>query len=198
MAEKRVLIVHDDATFVSQVKAAIESSGASFELVSALSGPRALGMVNNQRPDVIVVDAELVGMDGYTLTKQLKSEEATSQIPVIIVSLQPSEASALKARQAGAAAHMPSSGSVDKLVERIGSLAGSGSVAAPSAPAPAPAPAPASSEPLGVQSSAGADVSPAGGYGAPQPVESSGGSTPPPPPPDVPRAANGAPAGYGT
>jgi len=193
VAEKRVLIVHDDATFVSQVKGAIEASGAAFEVTSALSGPRALGMVNNNRPDVIVVDAELVGMDGYTVTKQLKSEEATSGIPVIIVSLQPTEASALKARQAGAAAHMPSTGPADQIAGRVVALAG----ADDSAPAVSPAAPASSTEPPEVRASAGvAEAAPAG-YGAPQPVQAPAGAVPPPPPPGEPAAASGAPEGYG-
>ncbi len=183
MADKRVLLVHDDATFVDQVKQAASASGYDFEIATALSGPRALGMVNNQRPDVIAVDAELVGMDGYAVTQEIKSKPETADIPVIILSLQPTEASALKARQAGAAAHMPSTGPVDQLVVRLADLSGAGQAETVAAPAPGddgsavPAAAPeAATAPASVQPSAGAagDV-----YGAPQPVQASAGAPDP-------------------
>ncbi len=201
MAAKKALIVHDDAGLVEQVKAALAASGSDVEVISALSGPRALGMVSSQKPDVIVVDAELVGIDGYSLTQQLKQDPETTHVPVVIVSLSPNEASALRARQVGAAAHLPSTGPTATLAAKIVQLAGAESSPAPqpgpvAAPAAAPADAPvaesagaapvaaAEPAPAGGQSAPG----PSGGYGVPKPVE----PAPAPAPDPAPAASVGA------
>ncbi len=131
MASKKVLIVHDDAALVDQLRASIAASGAGMEVVSAISGPRALGIMSTQRPDVIVVDADLVGIDGYALTEQLKEQPETCAVPVVIVSQNPTEASALRARQAGAAAHLPASGPVETICTKVVSLAAAGSAPVP-------------------------------------------------------------------
>lgn len=124
MAANRVLIVHDDAGFIDEVRQALAAMGADAEVLSALSGPRALGLVASHKPDVMVVDADLEGMDGYTLTEQLKSEPAIAGLPVVIVALAPSEASALRARQVGAAAHLPANGPVESIAGKVIDLLG--------------------------------------------------------------------------
>jgi len=161
VADKKVLIVHEDAALGEQLQSGLAAAGLDVEVSSVLSGPRALGMIGAQRPDVILVDAELEGMDGYSLTQQIKSADG-GEVPIIILSLAPNESSALRARQAGAAAHMPSTGDAGAIVDKVAGLLGA--QAGPSA-----APAPVAE---GVHSSAGATDLPVAsmGSGVPQPV----------------------------
>lgn len=222
---KRVLIVHDDATFVEQVRAGLASAPGGPEVVSALSAPRALGMVAQERPDVIVVDAELEGIDGYSLTQQLKADPSTQSVPVVIVSLSPNESSALRARQVGAAAHLAAGGPIEAIVGKVAALAqGVGSVA-PTAPSPAGAPTPAGAPspsapagsavrepmsvpappagmipPVGTVAPAPGAVAPAQGAGAapsPSPAAPAGYGAPQPVSAPAPAPAPAAPAGYG-
>lgn len=122
MPPMRVLIVHDDPAFCERVKDALARSLPGVDVSTTISGPRALGMAKQQRPHVIVADGELEGMDGYTFTSQLKADQETADIPVVIVTSDPTEASAAKARQVGAAAHLPSSADASALVARLESL----------------------------------------------------------------------------
>lgn len=198
MAEKKLLVVHEDASLVEQIKTVLAATGADIDLISALSAPRALGMLGVEKPDVVIVDGELEGMDGYALTQQIKASDEGSQVAVVIISLQPSEASAMRARQVGASAHMSASGPVATLVDKVLALAGlssngSSSTAAPgstlpgygvpqqvassagaleaSGPAPAPAPGPATAPTVApVTAPASAPVTAPAGYGAPQAV----------------------------
>jgi twitching motility protein PilT len=153
VAEKTVLIVHDDGDFVEAVKKAVMGASPGVEVLSALSAPRALGIVANQNADAMVIEAELEGLDGYALTTQLKADAKTRDVPVLIVTPAPSEATALKARQAGAAAHMSSAAPAETLAAKVVALMGAAPAAA--AAGAAPAPQPPSTPP---------------GYGAPQPV----------------------------
>ncbi|MDP2180946.1 MAG: PilT/PilU family type 4a pilus ATPase [Actinomycetota bacterium] len=170
MAEKKLLIVHEDADLVEQIKTMLSESGAKMGVISALSAPRALGMMGVEKPDVVVVDGELEGMDGYSLTQQIKASPDGGEVAVVIISLQPSETSAMRARQAGASAHMASGGSVAALVGKVLSLAG----LSDNGSGPDPDASPASmgyGVPQQVVASAGApeaEMPAAGAYGVPQ------------------------------
>ncbi|MBI5231966.1 MAG: PilT/PilU family type 4a pilus ATPase [Coriobacteriales bacterium] len=124
MSDKKVLIVHADADVAREIGRAVTLASPEFHVSTALTAPRALGMAVADKPDVVVVEAELEGVDGYTFTRQLKDEAEMQDVPVVIVALDPSEASALKARQVGAAAHMPGrNGSMEQVAHKVASLA---------------------------------------------------------------------------
>ena len=160
---KKILIVHDDADFVSRIKAALAVAAPDTAVANALSGPRAQGMLTQELPDVLVVDAEMLGIDGYSFTQQMKADARTREIPVVIVSLQADEASALRARSSGAAAFLTSSGAVEPLVGKLMALASATKaepVGTPQQPAGVGGPLPVG----------GLQPMPLAGYGAPQPV----------------------------
>jgi len=197
VAATQVLIVHDDASFFENAKRALQASVPGCEVIGAISAPRALGMAKQLMPDVIIADGDLVGMDGYAFCAELKSDAEMSAIPVLIVANEPTEASALRARQVGAAGHMPSTVDTGTLAAKVASLIGSSPAVAPasssSASTPASetaAPAVAVAEPMG--------ASPAG-FGAPQADASAGFGAPPASPTPEPAPAPAAPssAGYG-
>lgn len=174
MADKRVLIVHEDATLGEQIQSGLSGMGMDVEVNSVLSGPRALGMIGAQRPDVIIVDAELEGMDGYSLTQQIKGIDG-GDVPVIVLSLQPSESSALRARQAGASAHLSSAGSPAPIIDKVATMLGR-----PASPQPEP-----SAE--GVRSSAGAAEAEPPSAGSPaEPAAPMGNGLPQPVTPQAP------------
>ncbi|MDO8949360.1 MAG: PilT/PilU family type 4a pilus ATPase [Actinomycetota bacterium] len=161
VAEIGILIVHDDASFFERVANALRAALPGADVYNAISGPRALGIVKQRRPIVVIADGDLVGMDGYALTHEIKADPDLSGIPVIIVAAAPNEATALKARQSGAAAHLPMNIEIETLVQKVASLA-----AVPMNVAPAA---------VGASASSGGDGSPAeagmsAGYGAPQAV----------------------------
>lgn len=177
-----VLIVHDDAAFFESTRAALVAALPGCEVIGAISAPRALGMARQHKPSVVIADGDLEGMDGYAFTAELKGDPELAGIPVLIVANDPSEASALKARQVGAAGHLPSTVDSQTLVQKVSSLTGAApqAAAAPVAPLPPGVPA-APVEPPGaaVQAPMGASPAPAAepaapvsaaaaGYGAPQ------------------------------
>ena len=159
MAPMRVLIVHDDAVFFDRAKQGIVAAFPDAQVNGAISAPRALGITKQQMPDVVIADGDLEGMDGYAFTAELKADPAIQGIPVLIVADEPTEASALKARQVGAAGHLPSSIDTQTLMQKIGSLAQAVPVGAPAPQSPPQRPV----EPRGVRVDA-----PAAPFGQPQ------------------------------
>jgi twitching motility protein PilT len=154
----KILVVNDDAGMFERLQSRFLADEPGFEVFNAISGPRAIGIASQRKPDVIIVDGDMVGLDGYSLTQQLKAEPELAEIPVVILAGQPSETTALKARQSGAAAHLASSVDLGTLLDKVRVLAGV-AVTARSVTTEADGPEGSGSPPAA-----------AGGYGAPQQV----------------------------
>jgi twitching motility protein PilT len=177
VSEQSVMVVNDDPGYFERIKQTFDARGNGFDVFNAISGARAVGLATAKQPAAVIVDGDMVGVDGYDLTRELKALPELASTPVVIVAASPDEASALKARQAGAAAHMCSAGDANDVVQKVATLLGVPAPAAAPAPAPAdPAPAAAPSQP-GAEATYGVpeQVQQPDGYGAPEPVQPSAG-----------------------
>jgi len=81
----KILIVDDDPDIINLVKTILEAE--NYTVYSTESGEEALGEVSKLRPDLIILDIILPGIDGYDTCKILKTDDHTSPIPVIILSI---------------------------------------------------------------------------------------------------------------
>jgi len=81
----KILIVDDDPDLTKLVKSILEAE--NYMVFAAESGEEALGEVPKLRPDLIILDIILPGMDGYDTCKILKTGDHTSLIPIIILSI---------------------------------------------------------------------------------------------------------------
>jgi CheY-like chemotaxis protein len=79
----KVLIVDHDATNLRLARRVLESEG--FDVREATDAVSAFEVLKNCRPAMMVLDIQLPGMDGWELTRRLKSNFATRDIPIIIV-----------------------------------------------------------------------------------------------------------------
>jgi len=78
-----LLIVDDDPQVRKLLEVLLQHEG--YETRSAVSGEDALTMIEEQHPDLILLDIMMPGMDGYQVASQLKSSAATSTIPIIML-----------------------------------------------------------------------------------------------------------------
>ncbi len=154
MTSTRVMVVHDDPSFCEQLRGAMLQVSSAVEFHSAASAARAMAMIPSIQPDVFVVECELEEVDGYMLADKLAKDTYAQGKPVVLVALEPSESSALRARQCGAAAHMLSTGPMDAIAGKVLALAGTPApsavtvgVGAPAHSAPTPAGLSASTPP---------------------------------------------------
>ena len=79
---KKILIVDADDTFRESLRTFIQ--GLGHEVFEAVTGPEAIDKVSSLRPDLIIMDVRLPGMNGDEVTRQLKKNLATRQIPIVI------------------------------------------------------------------------------------------------------------------
>ncbi|MEW6718607.1 MAG: response regulator [Chloroflexota bacterium] len=81
MAEK-ILIVDDDMDTLRLVGLMLQRQG--FEIIAANTGSRALEVVKKELPDLILLDIMMPDMDGYEVTRQIREDESTTSIPIIM------------------------------------------------------------------------------------------------------------------
>jgi len=91
-----VLLVEDDPDTREMYSFYLSYSG--LHVTEARTGRRALERAREERPDVVVTDIAMPEMDGLELSRRLRAEEPTHDVPIIAVSGQASD----RARQAGA------------------------------------------------------------------------------------------------
>ncbi|MBI5238855.1 MAG: response regulator transcription factor [Elusimicrobia bacterium] len=80
----KLLVVDDDKSILGMIKRYVTANG--FSCVVTDNGSEALMLVRESRPDLILVDAEMPGLDGHAVCRVLKKEAATQAVPVIIMS----------------------------------------------------------------------------------------------------------------
>ncbi|MFQ6605055.1 MAG: response regulator transcription factor [Fidelibacterota bacterium] len=81
---KKILIVDDEEFFIQPIKILLERNG--FEIHTANDGMHGLQQARKLRPDLIMLDLMLPGLDGYQVCRLLKYDEKFKNIPVVIVS----------------------------------------------------------------------------------------------------------------
>lgn len=80
----KVFLIDDDEDLVNIFSTALNKDG--FETSYALTGQDGLSKVKTEKPDLILLDQVLTDMSGNDILKALKSDEATKNIPVILLS----------------------------------------------------------------------------------------------------------------
>jgi len=84
-AATRVLVVEDDANAFELIASALGSAG--YFAMRARHGDEAMRMAKDSQPAVVTLDLVLPGMDGWEVLKRLKNDDATRQLPVVIISM---------------------------------------------------------------------------------------------------------------
>jgi class 3 adenylate cyclase/CheY-like chemotaxis protein len=115
----KILVVDDIPENVRLLEAVLVPRG--YDVVSATNGLEALGAVDAENPDLVLLDVMMPEMDGYTVCTRLRENEETAMLPVIMVtsSIGPEKT---KAIEAGADDFIPKPFNHDELLTRVRSL----------------------------------------------------------------------------
>lgn len=82
MRRKKILAVDDSATILGIERAIL---GTAFEVTTASSGEESLGRAREDRPDLVLMDLEMPGINGFETCKRLRAEAHTRTTPIILV-----------------------------------------------------------------------------------------------------------------
>ncbi|MEA1919500.1 MAG: response regulator [Campylobacterota bacterium] len=98
MANKKILIVDD---VKSNIDILMQFLKKSYDLIPALSGEKALKIVQKIDVDAVLLDIMMPEMDGYEVCKALKSLDRTKEIPVVFITAKADEKSIQEAHKVG-------------------------------------------------------------------------------------------------
>ena len=86
---KKVLVIDDELEMLNLIKYTLEKAG--FQVETCDNGRQAWDLIQQVKPDVMILDVMLPGIDGYSLQIKISQEPATSKIPIIVLTaLEPS------------------------------------------------------------------------------------------------------------
>ena len=112
--QQRILVVDDDESILEVIQIVLESEG--YQIQISLSG-ECFQHFTNCLPDLILLDVLLSGEDGHEICKQLKHDQSTAHIPIVMLSAH-SDASKL-ADVSGADDFLEKPFDVDVLIETV-------------------------------------------------------------------------------
>ena len=97
---RRIVVVEDSRTQAEYLCHILEKEGCI--VVMAADGSEALGAIHRERPDIVLTDIVMPGIDGYELCRKIKEDPKTKDIPVILVTQLHDPSDVLKGLEAGA------------------------------------------------------------------------------------------------
>jgi two-component system, OmpR family, response regulator VicR len=80
---KRIICVEDEAEMIDLIRLILNRRG--YEVLGANGGREGIELIRTQKPDLVLLDLMMSDMDGWEVYQQMKADEATKNIPVIVV-----------------------------------------------------------------------------------------------------------------
>ena len=117
---RRVLVIDDSPTFRDRLRETLE--GAAYQVYTAERGEDGLMMAASIRPDALIVDGVLPGIDGATVIRRLKSDAALRSTPCLLLTAAEDPGDELRSLEAGADAFVRKTENLDLLLVRLGAL----------------------------------------------------------------------------
>jgi two-component system phosphate regulon response regulator PhoB len=118
--KQTILVVDDEASIRDMVQLSLELAG--FRCLQAGSAREALGLIVDERPDLVLLDWMMPETSGYELLRRLRKDETTARLPVIMLTAKVEEGSRVQGLEGGADDYVGKPFSPRELVARIRAL----------------------------------------------------------------------------
>ena len=113
----RILVVDDIEANVRLLEAKLTAE--YYEVLTAPDGPTALAMAASEKPDIVLLDVMMPGMDGFTVCRTLKEDEELASIPVVAVTAFAMKGDEERIREGGCEAYISKPISVSHFLDTI-------------------------------------------------------------------------------
>lgn len=117
MSKETILIVDDEEDIIELIKYNLKSEG--YTILTAMTGEQAIKIAKKSQPDLLVLDLMLPGIDGLEVTRHLKKEDATMDIPIVMVTAKGEESDIVAGLELGANDYISKPFSPKELTARI-------------------------------------------------------------------------------
>lgn len=114
---RKVLVVDDDEHILRSLAQYLELE--EFSVRTASGGAEALALVEEEKPDLMVLDVMMPEMDGFEVLENLRRNPETEKLPVIMLTARDQHGDVLKGYQMGVSSYMVKPFNLDELVEVI-------------------------------------------------------------------------------
>ena len=114
---RRVLVVEDHEDNRRILRDLLEHAG--YEMIEAVTGEEGLALADSERPDLILMDIQLPGLDGYETTRRIKANPTLARIPIVAVTSYALSGDDRKAFDAGCDAYVTKPFSPRALLAKI-------------------------------------------------------------------------------
>jgi two-component system cell cycle response regulator DivK len=115
--KKRILTVEDNEDNRRILRDLLTNAG--YETTEAVTGDAAVALALSVRPDLILMDIQLPGIDGYEATRQIKATPALHHVPIVAVTSYALSGDEVKAAEAGCDAYVTKPFSPKRLLATI-------------------------------------------------------------------------------
>jgi CheY-like chemotaxis protein len=120
MRQRRVLVVDDDPLILEVLKTVLDLE--EFDVVTAADGEAGLERLREQRPDVVVCDVMMPGIDGLEVCRRIKAERETADLPVVLLTARDRAEDRAAGEAAGCDAYLTKPFSPLHLIDVIGDV----------------------------------------------------------------------------
>ena len=115
--KKKILIVDDEPDIVEFVQYNLRKE--MYDTLSAGDGPKAMQLARQNKPDLVLLDIMLPGLDGIEVCRALKADRETAQIPIIMLTAKGEEADVVAGLEIGADDYVAKPFSMRMLLARM-------------------------------------------------------------------------------
>ncbi len=119
-----ILVADDSISTLTLVSARLQRSG--YEVVTATRGDEALALALERRPQLVVLDLEMPGLNGLAVTEKLRTDESFANVPIILLTAHVEQKYIDAGKAAGADAYVVKPFSPQELATRVDELLGRG------------------------------------------------------------------------
>ena len=116
----RILVVDDSKTQLESISRMLLKHG--HEILIAKDGEAAVDSARKEKPDLILMDVVMPGLNGFQATRQIANNDATSHIPVIILTSKDQDTDKVWAKRQGAKDYVVKPADEKELVGKINAL----------------------------------------------------------------------------
>jgi len=117
MGMKRILIIDDEKEMVDLLQMRLEA--ADYEILVAYDSQEGLDKARAEKPDLILLDIMMPKMNGYQVCRELKIDDGTKGIPVVMLTAKAQESDKFWGTEVGADAYVTKPFEASELLEKI-------------------------------------------------------------------------------
>jgi DNA-binding response OmpR family regulator len=129
LMDRKILVIEDDPATLRLMGYTLRHGG--YQVLTASNGLEGIRKAQNEKPDLIILDVMLPGIDGFEICHRLRSKPSTAQLPILMLSAKAQEIDKDTGLKVGADDYLAKPADPSEIVSRAGGLLAQKKHAAP-------------------------------------------------------------------